>query len=111
MRVSDHPENQGGLKSNEQLFSTVEVPAWCQSRITKNQHPGIQPVYAGEKENNMRTITIKVNEYGDYQAFYPFPAGMLAIGRPFPVRQIAVAKEFWNLSGYNVKVDNKASLN
>jgi len=59
----------------------------------------------------VRTITIKTNEHGEYQAYYPVGGITLPIGTPFPVRKIAAAKGFWTLSGYNVKVDNKAVLN
>lgn len=84
----------------------MKCPGSFQSRITKNQkHAGMQPA-RGERENNVRVITIKVNEYGEYQAYYPVAGIELPIGTPFPVRKITPAKEFWNLSGYQVKVES-----
>lgn len=65
----------------------------------------MQPV-RGEKENNVRVITIKVNEYGEYQAYYPVGGIEVPIGTPFPVRKISPAREFWSLSGYKVKVES-----
>jgi len=92
-------------------FSAEECPGSFQSRITKNQK---QPVCSrsGAKERiTMRKITIKTNEFGEYQAYYPVGGIELPIGTPFPVRKISLAMEFWRASGYRVNVQSVAVLN